>query len=63
MSIVNIGTRQSGKRLAFGIFMFAISALSFVLMMYFKVGHVWRLVLFPPLFASAMGFFQAKAKT
>jgi hypothetical protein len=63
MSIVNIGTRESNKRLTFGIFMFAISALSFVLMVYFEVNHLWRLVLFLPLFAAAMGFFQAKAKT
>jgi len=59
----NIGTRESNKKLALGIFMFAISITIFVLLIVYKVDRIWRVILFLPLLAAALGFFQAKAKT
>jgi uncharacterized membrane protein len=59
----NIGTRESNKRLALGIFMFAISITIFVLLIAYKVDRIWRVILFLPLLAAALGLFQAKAKT
>ena len=59
----NIGTRESNKRLALGIFMFAISITIFVLLIAYRVDRIWRVILFLPLLAAALGLFQAKAKT
>jgi len=61
--IANIGPQQRRKRLAFGIAALGISVVIAAICVVAGVRPVWRLPLFLPLFAGALGFFQARDKT
>ena len=59
----NIGPRERRKRLVFAV---VALSLSVVISASFVVEHVppiWRLSLFIPLFAGALGFFQSRDRT
>ena len=61
--IANIGPQEQRKRLTFGIAALAVSVVIAALSVVAGVRPVWRLPLFLPLFAAALGFFQARGRT
>ena len=61
--IANIGSRERRKRLTFGITALAASVLISFLFVFYGVRPLFRLPLFVPLFAGALGFFQARDRT
>jgi hypothetical protein len=61
--IANIGPGERRKRLMFGVAMLAASVVISFLFVFYGVGPVFRLPLFIPLFAGALGFFQARDRT
>jgi len=61
--IANIGPQERRKRLAFGIAALSVSVMIAAFCTVAGVRPVWRLPLFLPLFAGALGFFQARDKT
>jgi hypothetical protein len=61
--IANIGPGERRKRLMFGIAMLAASVVISFLFVFYGVRPVFRLTLFIPLFAGALGFFQARDRT
>ena len=61
--IANIGPQERRKRLVFGITALAISVVISFLFVFYGVRPVFRLPLFVPLFAGALGFFQARDRT
>ncbi len=62
-SIVNIGPRERRKRLVFGLAALALSVVTSAIFVIEGVRPIWRLTLFIPLFAGALGFFQARDRT
>jgi hypothetical protein len=61
--IANIGPRERRKRLMFGITAIAASVVISFLFVLYGVRPLFRLPLFVPLFAGALGFFQARDRT
>jgi hypothetical protein len=61
--IANIGPRERRKRLMFGITALAVSIVISFLFVFYGVRPLFRLPLFVPLFAGALGFFQARDRT
>lgn len=61
--IANIGPGERRKRLMFGVAMLAASVVISFLFVFYGVRPVFRLPLFIPLFAGALGFFQARDRT
>ena len=61
--IANIGPGERRKRLMFGITMLAASVVISFLFVFYGLRPVFRLPLFIPLFAGALGFFQARDRT
>ena len=61
--IVNIGPAERRKRLISGIVMSAISLAVLTGLLASGANHVWRLFLFLPFVAAAIGFFQWHDKT
>jgi hypothetical protein len=59
----NIGPRERGKRVRFGIALAIVSAAAAVALMEGGAPRAWRLLLLLPLWASAVGFYQAREKT
>jgi hypothetical protein len=61
--IANIGARERRKRLMFGITALAASIVISFLFVFYGVRPLFRLPLIVPLFAGALGFFQARDRT
>jgi len=61
--IANIGPRERRKRLVFGVAALSLSVVISAIFVVTGVRPVWRLTLFVPLFAGALGFFQARDRT
>ena len=59
----NIGPAERRKRFISGVVLLGLSLLLAALLMLFGVARWWRLGLFFPLFTSAIGFSQARART
>lgn len=61
--VANIGTAERRKRLVFGIVALGVGAAIAILLVLIQAPLVWRLPLFLPFFAGALGVFQARDKT
>ena len=61
--IANIGPHERQKRLVFGVTALVLSLVISAIFVIEGVRPVWRLTLFIPLFAGALGFFQARDRT
>jgi hypothetical protein len=61
--IANIGPRERQKRLVFGVTALVLSLVISAIFVIEGVRPIWRLTLFIPLFAGALGFFQARDRT
>jgi hypothetical protein len=61
--IANIGPRERRKRLVFGVAALFLSVVISAVFVIEGVRPIWRLTLFVPLFAGALGFFQARDRT
>lgn len=61
--IANIGPNERRKRLYFGVAALLISVMISAIFVVEGVRPIWRLSLFIPLFAGALGFFQARDRT
>jgi len=61
--IANIGPRERHKRLVFGAAALFLSVVISAIFVIEGVPPIWRLTLFVPLFAGALGFFQARDRT
>jgi hypothetical protein len=61
--MANIGPREQRKRLIFGVTALFLSVVISAIFVIEGVRPIWRLVLFVPLFAGALGFFQARDRT
>ena len=61
--IANIGPRERQKRLVFGVAALFLSVVISAVFVIEGVRPIWRLMLFVPLFAGALGFFQARDRT
>jgi hypothetical protein len=59
----NIGPRQRQRRLVGGFFFLAIAICVAVCVILFNAPRPWRLLVFLPTWAAAIGFFQVRAKT
>jgi hypothetical protein len=59
----NIGQRERQRRLIGGFFFLAIAVCVGVSLIAFNAPRPWRLLVFLPVWASAIGFFQVQAKT
>ena len=58
MTVANIGPGERRKRRMFGFIGLAFSLAVGAALIWGHVAPVWRLLLFVPLFAAALGFFQ-----
>jgi len=61
--IPNIGPGERKRRLVGGVFFLAIAVCVGVCLIWFNAPRPWRLLIFLPAWASAIGFFQVSAKT
>jgi hypothetical protein len=61
--VANIGAGERRKRLVFGVAAIGIGAVLAILLVSIEAPLLWRLPLFLPFFAGALGFFQARDKT
>lgn len=61
--IANIGPRERRKRLTFGIAMFAVSLAVAAILIASGTPRAWRILLVLPLWAAALGVFQAAEST
>ena len=59
----NIGPRERQRRLVGGLFFLAIAICVAGSVLVFKAPRPWRLLVFLPTWAAAIGFFQVRAKT
>jgi hypothetical protein len=57
--VCNIGPEEIKKRRQGGIFGLIVSLLFIILVLFFKVNPLWRLLIFFPSFSAATGFLQA----
>jgi fatty acid desaturase len=61
--VANIGPRERKRRSRFGLVAFGIGVAAAAALIASGASPRWRLALFMPLFAAALGYFQARAKT
>jgi len=61
--IPNIGPRERKRRLVGGLVFLAIAVCVAVCLVWFQAPRPWRLLVFLPAWASAIGFFQVSEKT
>lgn len=61
--IANIGPRGQAQRRRFGIIALGAAAVLVIFLMVLGAPPAWRLLALPPLWLSALGFFQARDKT
>ena len=59
----NIGPRERRRRATFGIVLVCASLVTAALLINADVARGWRLLLFVPLWAGALGFFLARGRT
>jgi hypothetical protein len=59
----NSGPRERKRRLVGGLFFLAIAICVAASLLLFNAPRLWRLLVFLPTWASAIGFFQVSAKT
>ena len=59
----NIGPRERQRRLVGGFFFLSIAICVGIALLGLKAPRPWRLLIFLPAWASAIGFFQVRAKT
>jgi hypothetical protein len=59
----NIGSRERRKRATFGIVLLTASLGAAAILIHADVSRGWRLLLILPLWAAALGFFQARERT
>lgn len=62
-SAMNIGPKESRKRLRMGAAVFALGVGILVALMLTGANRWWRIVLFLPFWMGSLGFFQAMEKT
>ena len=60
---MNIGPKESRKRLILGVVMLAVGIGIGTALIFTDLNRWWRTILFFPLWLAALGFFQAKEKT
>ena len=60
---INIGPRESRKRLAMGMVMLVAGIGIAIVLIFTGLNHWWRIGLLFPFLLGALGFFQAMAKT
>jgi hypothetical protein len=63
VNAVNLGPRESRKRLVFGFAMLALGAGLIAALEVLHAGRTWRLVLFLPFWLAALGLIEAREKT
>lgn len=61
--IANIGPRERRKRLGFGLVLLGIGVVGAFILVVADVGRAWRMALFLPFWAGALGVLQAREKT
>jgi len=61
--IANIGFRERRKRMRFGVMLLVAGGLGAAVLAASGADRSWRLVLFLPFWAGALGVFQAREKT
>lgn len=61
--VANIGARLRRRRMRFGVALLMAGAGFVVLLTGIEVHRLWRLALFLPFWAGAVGVFQARGKT
>ena len=61
--VANIGAAERRKRLVFGVMALGVGVAIAVLLVLIQAPLVWRLPLFLPFCAGALGVFQARDKT
>ncbi len=61
--VPNIGRAERRKRMTFGVVLFTIASLAAAALVLMGVDRLWRLPLLLPLWAGAIGVFQAREKT
>jgi len=61
--VMNIGVRERRKRMKFGVTLVAASGLVATVLVATGADRWWRLALFLPFWAGALGVFQAREKT
>ena len=61
--IPNIGPRERQRRMVGGVIFLVVAACTAGCLLWFGVPRLWRVVVFVPVWAAAVGFFQVHAKT
>lgn len=61
--VANIGPRERRKRMTFGVTLFVAGGVAAGLLVGFQAERPWRLLLFLPFWAGAVGVFQARERT
>lgn len=61
--IANIGPRERRKRMTFGVTLLVAGGVAAALLVGFRADRLWRLLLFLPFWAGAVGVLQAREKT
>jgi hypothetical protein len=59
----NIGPQERRKRLTFGVVLLGASLVAGAMLIHADVARGWRILLVLPLWAAALGFFQARERT
>ena len=59
----NIGPHERRKRLTFGVVLLGASFVTAAMLIHADVARGWRMLLVIPLWAAALGFFQARERT
>ena len=59
----NIGPQERRKRLTFGVVLLGASLAAAAMLIHAEVARGWRMLLVFPLWAAALGFFQARERT
>ena len=61
--IANIGPRERRKRMTFGLTLLVAGGVVAALLVGLRTDRLWRLLLFLPFWAGALGLLQAREKT
>ncbi len=59
----NLGPQERRKRLTFGVVLLGASLAAAAMLIHAEVARGWRMLLVFPLWAAALGFFQARERT